>query len=393
MFKEIRELLGFGRIYLDFASGTPVDIEVEKVITNIEKDFFANPSAIHHEGRTAHLMVEEARKSVARSLKVHGDEIIFTSGATESNNLCIGGVLGGEAEAEVITTKVEHSAILAPLKKFSSKISFISLNESGYIDIESFKKLLNPNIKLVSVSLINSETGIVAPTREMFTIIKRYKESLNRGELDYPFFHIDGSQAPLVVSVERDDIKADLLTLDSGKIYGPKGVGVLSVKRGIVLKPIILGGGQEGGRRAGTENLPGYFGFSKALEKCVEDRQKFVEKCKELRGVFIKELIKNKIRYESYFEDGAEHILNICFPEMRSDSEYAVMRLSELGVSSSSTSACVSLSGSNTSKVLSEIEKTKNCASKSIRFSFGRTTTNLQIKKAVQALKRVTITN
>jgi cysteine desulfurase len=207
MFKEIRELLGFGRIYLDFASGTPVDVEVEKVVVNLEKDFFANPSAIHHEGRTAHLMVEEARKSVARSLKVHGDEIIFTSGATESNNLCIGGILGGDTEAEVITTKVEHSAILAPLKKFSSKISFISLNESGDIDVESFKKLLNPNIKLVSVSLINSETGIVAPTREMSTIIKRYKESLNRGELDYPFFHIDGSQAPLVVSVERGRLK------------------------------------------------------------------------------------------------------------------------------------------------------------------------------------------
>ena len=305
------------RIYLDYASVTPIDPAVSREVFRVSKKYVANPSSIYREGVVAGEFLASCRKRIASVLEAHGDEIIFTSGGTESNALAIRGVILGYRLAEeksagkdgeqkvggkiphIISSTIEHPSIrelLFSLEKAGEiKLSLISPNEEGIIEPIKIMEALKPNTVLVSVMYANNEIGTIMPIPAIAKKLREYKKEQRRTEFDMPFFHTDASQAAQYLSMRIPTLHVDLMTLDGGKIYGPRGVGMLFVKRIVPFKSITSGGSQESGRRAGTENLPGIAGFTLALEKVEKEKVKEFKRVGVLRDMLFLNLKSSKI--------------------------------------------------------------------------------------------------
>lgn len=241
-----------------------------------------NPSSLHREGVLAAEKLADARRKVAETLHCQPDEIIFTSGGTESNNLAIFGL----QPRHLVTTKLEHASILEPAKKF--KTTFLPVNSDGLLDLTKFKKSLQKNTELVSVIYAHNEIGVLHDIRAIAKIIRKFKQE---NKTAMPYFHIDACQAPRYLELNVQKLGVDLLTLNGGKL-GVPGAGCLFVRRGIKLRPILLGGGQENGLRSGTENVVGIVKFAKALESAQKTREINNKKVTKLRDYFIAELLK-----------------------------------------------------------------------------------------------------
>ncbi len=385
------------RIYLDYAATTPVDKEVLASMLPYMRDFFGNPGSIHREGVVAKKALVNAREKIARTLGVRTEEIIFTSGGTESNNLAIRGLVealrrdGREyKDMHIITSTVEHQSVLGCLRRLEKdgvQVSYIEVDEKGCVNFESLVKELLPTTVLVSFMYVNNEIGTITPIRKMVRRLRSYCESSNAIEkkIKMPVVHTDASQAPLYLNCSPERLGVDLLTIDAQKIYGPKGVGFLFKKRLISILPILEGGGQEYGLRSGTEPLALIVGLLEAFTKAEKDHEKLNIKVSSLRDEGIDLLRKNfpDIEIHGSLTERLANNINISIPNI--DMEFLVLQLDRAGVSVSTGSACDS--GSEGSHVVSALRGySEGAEEKSLRISLGKETTKREIRRTIAVM-------
>ncbi|AKM84223.1 TPA: cysteine desulfurase NifS [Candidatus Campbellbacteria bacterium] len=378
------------RVFLDHATTTPVRKEVLKVMEPYWNEKFGNPGTIHRFGVEAKKALDESRKKISQILKCHSDEVIFTASGTESNSLAIFGFLDKQEEngadfkkMHIITTKMEHPSILAWFARFERKgikVSYIDIDKEGIVDLKQFRKLLTPETIFVSVMCVNNEIGTVQPISKIAHIIKDF----NRDNKAKIILHSDASQAPLYLKLDVHSLGVDMLTIDGQKIYGPKGVGALFKKRGIEINPLLAGGSQEMGLRAGTENIPLVVGLAKAFELAENEREKESERLIKLRDKFIDRIlieIPGSVLNGSKTERIPSNV-NISIPNI--DSEYMIIKLDAKGVACSSKSACMG----RIKSASYVIEALGNDMGNSLRFNLGKSTTEKDIDYVVDMIKQ-----
>jgi cysteine desulfurase len=394
-------MFGFGKkheIYADYASATPVGKEVyDAMRPYIEGEEFGNPASIHARGRKAKEALEEAREKIARLMQVKPDEIFFTSGGTEANNMAIQGVMQTfKKKPGIITTSIEHSSVLEPIRALESAgadVTYLPVSEGGRVSEKDLREAIAFGAGLpagqagfVSIAYANGEIGTIEKIRALGNIVKEFKEK------QPVFFHTDASQAASYLKIFPNDLGVDLLTLDASKMYGPKGVGLLFVKRGTPLSPLMRGGGQERGLRPGTENLAGIVGFAKAFEICERIREKEWARLEKMRNS-LKEKLLAEIPKASLSGagnspvEGLPHFLNICIPGV--DAEFLSVKLDAAGIALSSASACRSISGSGSSYVIEALPGREGCGKSSLRVSLGRPTSERDIERIAETIIRL----
>ena len=291
------------KIYLDHASTTYICKEALGAMKPYFDINYGNPSSIHQQGRKAKYAILQARNKIAKILNCQPTEIFFTGSGTESCNLAILGTAGAKKGNHIITSQVEHSAILEPCRKLEKKgfkVTYLPVDKEGMIRMSDLKKAIRPETILVSIMYANNEIGTIQPIQEIGRLLK----SVNCGAITRSkttdlqnlkskiYFHTDACQAGGLLNLDTKKLGVDLLSLDASKIYGPKGVGSLFVREGLKIEPQILGGGQEGKLRGGTENVPGIVGMARALEIVQKNRIKEAARLRKLRDYLIKEVQK-----------------------------------------------------------------------------------------------------
>ncbi len=372
-------------IYLDYAAATPMDSRVLKVMQPYFSDKFYNPSATYLSGRSVAKDVEKARTSVAKWLGARPSEIIFTAGGTEANNLAVQGVMRQFPEANVVVSGVEHESVVNPAKQYNHSLAKVL--PDGVIDLKDLAKKINDKTVLVSIMYANNEIGTVEPINEIAKLIKRVKDKRTKTGNKLPlYFHIDACQAPTYLDLHVSRLGIDLMTLNGGKIYGPKQSGILYVKTGTQLIPQILGGGQENGKRSGTQNVAAIIGFAKALDLAQEGREKESARLKKLQELFITKLTK-EIPGASINGSQIKRLPNnVHITITDQDNERLMMQLDELGIICAEGSAC-SASNEEPSHVLKSIGLSDSEAQSSLRFSMGKYTTANDINTTVTSIK------
>lgn len=393
------------KVYLDNSATTPVDKRVISAMKKYWRKDFGNPSSIHKMGVEAKRAVDDSRKKVANFLNAHDREIIFTSGGTEANNLTIFGLVkkilkDGKKPSEIhfITTKIEHSSILECFEELKSQgfsVDYLQVNQHGLVDPKDLRKVIKKETALISIGYANGEIGVVQPVKEIIKEIRHARKNFGREKIDLPYLHLDASQAVQYLNMNVEELGADMMTLDAQKIYGPKGIGALFVRDGIIIQPVILGGGQEKKKRAGTENTPLIVGFAKALEIVEKIKDRENQRLTKIRNYFfdkIKELIPNVI-INGHLKERLPNNINISIPGK--DGEFMVLQLDEARIVCSSMSACAS--GSGESYVVRQITSASEISKKDVdkisestlRFSLGRDTRPRHIKKLLRVLKKI----
>ena len=420
------------RIFLDHASTTPLDRRAFAAMIPYLKDEWGNPSALYKEGVAAKRAVALARVSIARLLNVRSEEIIFTASGTEADNLAILGVFdyfkkkpapAAPFKPHIVTTNIEHPGILEAcreIEKHGGEVTYVPVEENGIVDPKKIKAALRPNTVLVSVMYANNEIGTIQPLREISRVIQEFKNTETGKGRVIPYFHTDASQAANYLTISFQALGVDMMTLDASKIYGPKGVGLLAVKRNVPLQPIIFGGGQEKGLRSGTENVAGMVGMACALEIADKMREKESERLTKLRDYFFAEIKKNTLAPRSGDKatvkkeiivngDPQKRLpnnINICIPGL--DAEFAVIKLDQQGIACSSASSCLNLSENSYSYVVQALGKRrpgrqdsdkkngknnigeyKECRESSLRFTLGRATKKAHIDRLLSAMKEL----
>jgi cysteine desulfurase len=389
------------KIFLDYAATTPVSKLVFKKMRPFFSDFFFNASSIHKGGVIAKNAIKESREIIARGLSVKSQDIYFVGSGTESVNLALLGVvrkflsdeelkseLNGQ-KPHLIITEIEHPAVLETARTLASEgveVTILPVLQNGLVHPHSVRAAIKPNTVLISIMFANNEIGTVLPISKIGKEILEVKKDFGREKNQFPFFHTDASQAVNYFSVQVEKLGVDLMTIDSGKFYGPKGVGVLYKKSSVPISPIIFGGSQENGLRAGTENVAGIVGCATAFAESQKIRESETKRLSGLRDFLINEILE-QIPGTSLNGDEKERLpnnVNICFPG--SNAEFLVLSLDAKNISVSSTTACKSLGDTSYSYVIESIGK-KVCASSSIRFSFGRDTDLKKLKKVIRVLK------
>jgi cysteine desulfurase len=372
------------RIYLDYAAASPVDKKVLKAMEPYFSNIFYNPSALYEGARQAKDALNEARHKSAQLIGAKSSEIIFTAGGTESANLAVNGVMLANPEGNLLVSAIEHEAVLKPTENYSHKI--ISVDGKGLVNTNEIEQKCDDKTVLISVMLANNEIGTVQPIKEISEIIKKIRQNRRKINNKTPlYFHIDACQAPLYLDVNVARLGIDMMTLNGGKIYGPKQSGILYVSAGTKITPIISGGGQEFGYRSGTENVAFAVGFSKALELADKGRNQRAKEMTELREYFMKEL---ENRFNAEITGHRTHRLaqnvHAIFPDI--DNERVLFALDDAGVDAAAGSAC-SASNDVASHVLLAVGKSEQEARQSIRFSLGKSTTKENLDKVLIILK------
>ena len=371
-------------VYLDNAATTPLAHEVIEVMRESLASNFGNPSSTHQMGRKAKAALENARKTIAQALHVTSKEIIFTSSGTEANNLILFNAVHNYGVKRIITSKIEHHAVLHPcefyVKNHEVQLDFVNLEANGQIDLRHLEELLANSQKktLVSLMMINNELGNILPVGEVSQICKRYEA----------LFHSDTVQVIGHYALDLKEIPIDFITASAHKFHGPKGIGFAYFKSGFGIKPLLLGGDQEKGARSSTENIHGILGMEKALELALKDLDKDIEEVKTIKAYFKDELVKifPEIQFNgvsSDLEKSSYTILNVRFPVKNN---MLLFQLDMAGLGVSAGSACQS-GASKVSHVLAEILNESEQSHASIRFSFSRFTTKEDIDFALHQLK------
>lgn len=401
------------RIFLDYASTTPIHPEVKKVVRDYEDKSFANPSALYTEAIFAKEKLTEARKKISEILNCQKENIIFTSGGTEGNNLAILGVfsqLGSSAsklggKLHFITTEIEHPSVLDVFREIEIKggeVTRLKVDSEGLVSLKDLREALRSETVLVSIMYANNEIGTIQPIKEIGKVIKdwRHKNATERERLrnndseilstqaNVPYFHTDACQAPLYLLVDVLKLGVDMMTLDGIKMYGPRSSGILYVKSDVEISPMIFGGGQERGLRSGTEDVAKSLGFAKALEIAVSLRETESERLKEIRDYGIDLILKTfpKASLNGSKENRLPNNINICFPGL--DAEFAVISLDVNGISCSYSSSCITLKDDSSSYVVEALGRPE-CKLSSLRFTLGRGSTKIELNKLIAVLKKV----
>lgn len=375
------------QIYLDYAAATPMDNKVIEVAEPYFSEKFYNPSAIYLAGRQVRAELDEIRRKVASTLGAKPAEIVFTAGATEANNLAIQGLMRQFPGSEVLVSSIEHESVLEPARLFNHQE--IPADKSGRIILNKLSILISDKTVLVSVMLVNNELGTIQPLKDVAQMIGDIRRARLAGGNKLPIYlHTDAAQAGNYMDLHVSRLGVDLMSLNGGKIYGPKQSGALYVKAGTALKPLIVGGGQEFGLRSGTENLAAAAGFAKALVLAHGRRTEESRRVTELRKLFEFQLRQKLPRISiNGGKHRAPHVVNAIFPG--TDNERLMMQLDEAGIICAVGSAC-SASRGEASHVLTAIGLSAAEARSSLRFSLGRQTSIADIKKTVNELVRLT---
>ncbi len=374
-------------IYLDYAAATPLDPAVLEAMMPYLKDEFYNPSASYQSAKRVRGAINESRRFVAHWLGVKPSEIIFTAGGTEANNLIINGVMSKYSGSEIIISSIEHESVKEPANQYKS--SEAPVDKTGIIDIPKLEKLITDKTALISVVYANNEIGTIQPLREIYTILEKIrKDRLEKGNKRPLYLHTDACQAGNYLDLHVARLGVDFMTLNGGKIYGPKQSGALYVRAGLELNPLIRGGGQEQGLRSGTENVASCVGFGRALDIAQSMRVEEAQRVSELRDEFIKMLQKNlpKAIINGSLKKRLPNNISVTFPGV--DNERLMMQLDEAGVMCAVGSAC-SASNVEPSHVLKAIGLSDGQAQSTLRFTLGRQTTQDDLNKVIQLLKEV----
>ncbi len=373
-------------IYLDYASATPVDPIVLAAMQPYFTQKFYNPSATYLAGRSVAKDIEASRASVAKWLAARPAEIVFTAGGTEANNLAIQGIMQAHRGANIVTSAIEHESVLKPAGQYNCKI--VKVLPNGLVDLKDFARQLDDKTVLVSIMYANNEIGTIEPLREISKILETIRrQRLAKGNKLPLYFHSDACQAAGYLDLHVNRLGVDLLTINSGKIYGPKQSGCLFIKTGVRLKPQILGGGQQRGLRSGTENVASIVGLSKALDLVQSRRQEETARLGILQKTFT-QMVNEQIpdaKINGSTDKRLPNNVHITFPGQ--DNERLMMQLDEQGIICAVGSAC-SASSDEPSHVLKAIGLSSKDARSSLRFSLGRSTTDGDIKRTVEALKQ-----
>lgn len=366
------------KIYLDYASGAPASS--------------ANPSAIHALGVAEKKKLENGRTTIAEILGARIGEIIFTSGATESNNLAILGTVSNFKNPHIVTTNIEHASVLEVCRHLQktkrAKVTYVAVEASGIVDPRKIKKALAPNTVLVSVMYANNEIGTVQPIREIAKEIRHFNK-INKSKI---YFHTDATQAINYLPTRVEQLGVDMMSFNGAKIYGPKGVGVLFVKNGTPVSPIMFGGNQEFKLRPGTENVSGIVALVSALRMTEKIKQKEIKRLTGLRDYFVDQLQHSRIlknvlmSLNGDFKNRLPNNINITIPKIPSD--LLVIELSARGVMASAQSACKAGDG-KASHVIRAIRPEISETDGSLRFSLGRETSRKDIEYTVQSLSEI----
>jgi cysteine desulfurase len=384
------------RVYLDYASTTPLDKKVLKAMKPYFKRSFFNPSAIYKEGVEIKKKINEAKASVAHILNAQASDIIFTASGTESINLAIRGMVEAykksypEKTPHIITSVIEHSATLEVCRSLEmgarAEVTYLPVDEDGKIKASDVEKALRDETILVTIIYANNEIGTIEPIKEIARRVKLWKLDKKRNAEDYPFVHTDASQAVNYCILDREKLGVDLMTLDGHKIYGPKGVAVLYIKKYVPCEAIIDGGGQEGGMRPGTENVPAIIGMAKALEITQKIKEKESARLIILRDYFFDEITKifPEAKINGSREERLPNNINFCIPNI--NAEFLVLELDARGIACASLSSCENLNDESVSYVVKSLPQGGECARSSIRLSMGRGTKIGDLKKVLKVL-------
>ncbi len=354
-------------IYLDNSATTRQYENVTNAMVDIMNNNYGNPSSLHTMGVAAERAVSEARQRVAKQLKVPADEVYFTSGGTEGNNLAITGVYNAlRIKGEVVSTMAEHKSISEPLKKIEN-VNYLNIDSNGQISMGELESVINERTSLVSIMHVNNETGAISPVAEIGRIIKAKNPNC--------LFHIDAVQSYCKLDLPKTN--ADLITVSAHKIHGPKGIGAIYIKKGVKVSPLIHGGGQEKNIRSGTENTAAIVGFGVATQAKADINH--IKKLNDILRERLENVIFNCI-------DGSPYILN--FSALGIRSEILLHSLEQRGVMVSSGSACSSNKPSP-SHVLTAMRLKKEVIDSSIRISFSMQNTVDEIIRASEIINDV----
>lgn len=368
-------------VYFDHASTTPVDDGVLEEILPYYKHQFGNANSAHQFGRATKVAIEDARELIARLIGAEPSEIIFTSGGTESDNAAIKGVVNATRKTEIITSPIEHHAVIHPaesLKMKGCKVTYLDPDSTGMITPEQLEDAISDETAVVSLMHVNNEIGTILPIKEIAAVCKERKVP----------FHSDTVQSAGKLPLNVKDLGVDLLSMSGHKIYGPKGIGVLYVKNGTPWLPWLQGGSQERRRRGGTSNVAGIVGMAEALNYCVENLDAHRTHYKNLRNKLLEgleEKFKGRFRINGPADDGVPHIINLAFPmedigdNKGLDGEMLLLNLDIEGICVSNGSACTS-GAVEPSHVLKGIGLPDKLANSSIRISFGKDNTLEQVQ-------------
>jgi cysteine desulfurase len=371
------------RIYLDYAATTPADPEVVKVMLLYFTDIFGNPSSIHSFGQESKQAIEEARGKIASFLGATPEEIIFTSGGTESNNFALKGACYANQKKgnHIITSTIEHHCVIEPckfLERCGFKVTYLNVDKDGLIDPEDIKKAITDKTILISVMHANNEIGTIEPIAEIGRIARE------KGI----YFHTDAVQTFGHLPINVNELNVDLLSVSAHKLYGPKGVGALYVKKGTRMVSFMQGGDQERRRRASTENVPAIIGFAKAVEIAKDVMNDEAKKLTTLRDKLIKHLLQriDSTRLNGHSIKRLPNNVNISIHFVEGES--LLLNLDMEGIAASTGSAC----SSNTlepSHVLLALGLSHELAHGSLRFSLGRYTKEEDIDYVLEVLPKI----
>ena len=371
-------------IYFDHAAATPLDPEVLAAMQPFFAEQFYNPSANYLAAQKVRAALEQARADVAAVLGARSSEIIFTAGGTESDNLAIAGVMRQFPDANVVVSAIEHDAVLEPAGQFNCSVALVT--EQGMVDLTDLESKINDQTVLVSVMYANNEVGTIQPIRQIALALERIRQERRQAGNTLPlYFHTDACQATNYLDLHVSRLGVDLMTLNGGKIYGPKQSGVLYVSSKVTLQPVIRGGGQERNLRSGTENVAACVGFAKALQLAQAKRHDEVERLSKLQATACK-LIAEKLP-QAIVNGSIKHRLpnNLHLTLPGQDNERLLVELDERGILAAAGSAC-SASDEEPSHVLRAMGISDADAQASLRFTMGQTTTETDLQTLVNTL-------
>lgn len=374
------------QIYLDYAAATPIDNRVLKAMEPYFSKKFYNASAVYLDSRQVRKDIDSARAKVAFWLGCRPSEIVFTAGGTESDNMAISGIMQNFPDSKIVLTSIEHEAVINTSKKYQH--ATLNVDKHGRVSVSNLAKLIDDDVVLISIIYANNEIGTIQPLGDISKLISEIRIDRAKRKVKLPLYlHTDASQAAQYLDLHINRLGVDLMSLNSGKIYGPKQTGALFIKSGVDLQPTIEGGGQERGLRSGTENTASIIGFAEAMNMVQESRVEESKRVEQLRDKLQTEL---SIAFKDIVVHGGKRRLpnNLSFSLEGIDGERVVMELDELNLQAATGSACSALKDQS-SHVLKAIGLSEEMASSSLRFSLGRQTTSKQIEQAIERIKKV----
>lgn len=382
------------KIYLDNSATTKPRGSVIEDMVNMMEVEYGNPSSLHRMGFDAEKKIEHSRKIIADYLNVNQDEILFTSGGTESNNIAIQGIVNKYKRNgnHIITSSIEHSSVTNVFKYLEAdgcNVTYVDVDSNGLLDLKQLEESITSETIVVSVMYVNNETGVIEPIKEIKEIIKKKNRNTK--------LHVDGVQAFGKISVDIKGSGIDLFSFSGHKIHGPKGIGGLFIKKGLSINPITFGGGQEKSLRSGTENTPGIVGLGRAIDEISKNFKEESTKIQSLKLYFYNKIVENidNIRLNSFIDEkSTPHILNISFRGIKS--EILLHYLESDNIYVSTGSACSS-KGKGKNPVLKALKLTDDEIEGAIRFSFSYENTIEEldfvvekVKNAVEEIRKIT---